>query len=258
MNGWHNDFCFTEIVNFDDDQFSANCCFSSEAVNRKIESASFFNYCVCLHRPFLKSAFHLKFKEIHAQTHSQRFFFAYFLLVQRKFRFYLNFFVFHLEGIRNKWNRQCNAKNTAEDGYASDKSADSCNRKHVAISDSCHRHDRPPEGTWNTVKSGIDDFVFNIKRNCRAENRENEVEHDKKADLPRRFQQTPTKSLQVLIVSRKAQDSDNADEADDPQDSEHFRFLFARLSRIIRLELINLKNHELDVERYYRKKIDDI
>ena len=89
MNGWHNDFCFTEIVNFDDDQFSANCCFSSEAVNRKIESASFFNYCVCLHRPFLKSAFHLKFKEIHAQTHSQRFFFAYFLLVQRKFRFYL-------------------------------------------------------------------------------------------------------------------------------------------------------------------------
>jgi len=41
MNGWHNDFCFTEIVSFDD-QFSANCCFLSEAVNRKIESASFF------------------------------------------------------------------------------------------------------------------------------------------------------------------------------------------------------------------------
>jgi hypothetical protein len=37
----------------------------------------------------------------------------------------LNFFVFHFEGIRNKWNRQCNAKNTAEDGYTSDKSADS-------------------------------------------------------------------------------------------------------------------------------------
>lgn len=53
-----------------------------------------------------------------------------------------------------------------------------------------------------------------------------------------------TKSLQVLIVSRKAQDSDNADETDDPQDSEHFRFLVARLSRIIRLELLydNINN----------------
>ena len=53
-----------------------------------------------------------------------------------------------------------------------------------------------------------------------------------------------TKSLQVLIVSRKAQDSNNADETDDPQDSEHFRFLVARLSRIIRLELLydNINN----------------